>query len=117
MQAIKAIKTLVLVLGLLILVVLGLLGYTLYSRSTQILAEDTAPGAAELPERAPAQRASAVSSRVFGEVELPVPAGGRLAEMTLAGELVVLRVETPDGERVVVVDPRTGTVNGLFRLP
>lgn len=102
----KALKALVIGMGLLIVVGLGLLGYGLYRNthhSAQIGAVASAIGA---PEEA----------HPYFSVELPVVAGSHLEQMETAGERVILRFSGAEGERILVIDPRTGHVTGSISL-
>ncbi|CAA7621574.1 conserved hypothetical protein [Candidatus Terasakiella magnetica] len=102
----KALKSLVLFLGVLLVVGLGLLGYGLYSKAH--LKGGASAGAA------PAAVAAVVAE--FGTVQVPIPAGARVEQMVTAGERVVLRLNGPAGERILVLDPGQGKVVGAFAL-
>jgi hypothetical protein len=92
----KAIKTLVAVMGILLLGGLGLLGYGLTTKT----GSSTKPAA--LAD--------------FGAVAIPVPAGARIEQMNVAGERVILRIAGNGPERLIVLDPAAGTVTGSFVL-
>lgn len=101
----RAIKGLVLFLGVLLLAGLGVLGYGLYSK---------APGKGT--PSAGAGRAAAPSVAEFGQLAVPVPAGARIEQMVVAGDRVVLRLSGGGPERIVVLDPGLGKVAGGFVL-
>jgi hypothetical protein len=101
-QPMKAIKTLVIFMGVLLVAGLGMLGYGLMSKAGHKAAHTQAP--------APAAAAG------FGTVTVPLPAGARVESIVQAGERVVLRVTGGGGERVIVLDPATGQVAGSFVL-
>ncbi len=101
----KAIKILVAGMSLLLVVGLGLLGYGLYGKSrgksTNVSVSSTA---------------STASVQDFGTVVLPVPMGTRLEQTLTTGERVILRLSHEGSERLLVLDPTTGTVSGSFIL-
>ena len=101
----RALKVLVIVMGALILISMGLLGWGFYSR----LADRAPVTASQTP--APARTAS--RSDVFGEVRLDLPAGCTVEEILPAGERLYLRTG-PAGlcERIVVIESASGRVLG-----
>ncbi|MBF0327201.1 MAG: hypothetical protein HQL42_19325 [Alphaproteobacteria bacterium] len=90
----KAIKTLVAVMGILLLGGLGLLGYGLTTKT--------------------GRNAKPTALADFGAVAIPLPAGARVEQMAVAGERVILRIAGPGPERLIVLDPAGGTVTGSF---
>ena len=48
---------------------------------------------------------------------VPLPAGARVEQMAAAGGRIVLRVASPGGERLVVLDPALGTVGTFVLAP
>ena len=98
----KAIKGLVVFMGVLLLAGLGLLGYGV---TTQV---------GKKPR--PAAAATAVPGTAFGAVAVPVPAGAKVEQTLVVGERVVLRLTGAGAERFVVLDPADGTVAGSFVL-
>lgn len=101
----RAIKGLVVFLGVLLLAGLGLLGYGLYSKAP----------VKGTPSAAPATTAVAPVAD-FGQLAVPVPAGSRIEQMMVAGERVVLRLSGGGPERILVLDPGQGKVAGSFVL-
>lgn len=101
----RAIKALVVFLGVLLLAGLGLLGYGLYSKAPM---KGTPTAAAGAPAIAPAAE--------FGQLAVPVPAGSRIEQMVVAGDRVVLRLSGGGPERILVLDPGQGKVAGSFAL-
>lgn len=101
----KAIKALVVFLGVLLLAGLGLLGYGLYSKAPMKGTPVAASGGS-----GPAPVAE------FGQLAVPVPAGSRIEQMVVAGERVVLRLSGGGPERILVLDPGQGKVAGSFAL-
>lgn len=99
----KALKTLVIVLGVLILAGVAAVGVTLYNRATR-------PGgfAGDRPA-APATRTAEPPS--VGSLGLP--AGSRIKGIAGAGSRVVVHVELPGGqEQLLLLDPATGRIAG-----
>ncbi len=101
----KAIKALVVFLGVLLLVGLGLLGYGLYSKAPM----------KGTPSAASGRPASTVVAE-FGHLAVPIPAGYRIEQMLVAGERVVLRLSGGGPERILVLDPAQGKMTGGFAL-
>lgn len=94
----KALKALVLGMGVLLVAGLGLLVYGVSTRM------GNPPVTASRPTGG------------FGEVEIALPAGARVEQMAIAGERVVLRLSGGGPERVLVLDPASGRVSGSFAL-
>jgi hypothetical protein len=44
--------------------------------------------------------------------EVPAPAGMSLTQMTATSDRVLLRFSGPQGDRILVVDPRSGRITG-----
>jgi hypothetical protein len=107
-QGMKAIKSAVLIMSLLLVGGIALLVYGLSTR------RGGHPGAGAAPEQAQAQVGPA---RPFGTVAVALPAGGRVAQMTVAGDRILVRVATGAGEeQIVVLDPQGGRELGRFVL-
>jgi hypothetical protein len=98
----KAIKALVIFMGVLLFAGLGLLVYAMSTKARQ--------GAS------PPAIATAVTAAEFGRVEVPVPAGVRIEQMVAAGERVVLRLSGAGPDRLLVLDPAAGRLVGSFEL-
>ena len=99
----KALKTLVIAMGALILLGVAVIGVTLYNRSTR-------PGGlmGERPVAARPAPAEPVSAGSLG-----LPAGSRIKGIAGAGSRVVVHVELPGGtEQLLVFDPATGRITG-----
>ncbi len=101
----KALKALVIGMGLLLVVGLGLVGYGLMRN---------------LPQKSAAQPFAAGASSAGGQgyfaVELPLAAGNHLEQMAVSGDKVLLRFSGSDGDRIVVLDPQTGHLAGTITL-
>lgn len=100
----KAIKALVAFMGVLLIAGLGLMGYGFYSKAGQSGAKSRPPVAIATQEGS------------YGMVPIPLPAGGRVEQVLVAGARVVLRVTGAGPERFIVLDPADGTVAGSFVL-
>ena len=104
----RALKTLVIVLGVLIVVSMGLLGWGFYSR----LAQRAVPADAET---VPSGKGRAAAE--FGDVRVELPAGCTVVELRPHADRLYLRTG-PTGlcERIVVVDAGSGRVLGTILL-
>lgn len=109
----RALKTIVVVLGALIIAAFGLLVYGLsqnWQRAARPMAT-TAPG----PAAAPGAVAGAPAAvKTWGRASLGLPADSHIQSVTPAGNLVVVHVVAGRDERLVVLDPATGAVVGTF---
>ena len=92
----KALKALVISMGLLIVVGIALVGYAL-SRGKQTPA------------------ATDIKGGTFTS-ELPVPKGAKLEQVSAAGDRLVLRFSSPEGEKLVLLDGHTGQLAGTISL-
>lgn len=94
----RAVKALVIGMGILIIVGLGLVVYGVVRQADNLISRDT-----------------------FGEVTIPLPAGCTLAEASADDRgLVVLRLQgkADDGCRqVLLFDSRSGEMRGRIHLP
>ena len=97
----RAIKALVIGMGLLLVVGLGVLGFGLYRASVKT----TAPAAAPSPPIAG-----------FGTVTVPLAPGAQVISLHEAGGRLAVLVDEGGARRVVVLDPATGTLAGSFVL-
>jgi hypothetical protein len=95
----KAIKALVLFMGLLIVAGLAVLGWGLSNQTAKM-----------------AQPRVATEGGKFGTVEVNLPIGARVEQTLVVGERLVLRVSGTSGERFVVLDPANGAVAGTFLI-
>ena len=98
----KALKALVISMGLLIVVGIALVGYAL-SRGKQ--------------NPAPTAENSVTGGKGgYFTSELPVPKGARLEQVSAAGDRLVLRFSSPEGEKLVLLDGRSGQLAGTISL-
>jgi len=116
MIPIPFLKTAVIVMG--VLIVAGLVVIIMkISQKTGELAENMASTGAEADTSPETTRGEAASFRLDLE-QLGLDADARLLAMDVAGERLVLRVQTGAGvERVVIVDVKSGAVVGEVALP
>lgn len=91
---IQALKALVIGMGVLIVIGVTVIVVTVFNR---IQDRD---GAAAAPER----------------LEVAIPEGATLLEVVPNGQRLVLRLETPDGPQVMVVNLRSGAVESTLVL-
>ena len=103
----KALKTLVISMGLLICIGLGFVGYGLTRSKHQPPVASATPGTEAMIPAAPAA--------VFA-TQYPLPKGARLEQMIAAGDRVVLRFSSPDGDKLVLLDSHTGQLAGTVTL-
>ena len=97
----KALKILVIAMGVLIIGGVGLVGYGLTRGKQQPAAT---PGATEM------------APGVVFATQYPVPKGARLEQMSAAGDRIVLRFSSPDGDKLVLLDSHTGQLAGTILL-
>lgn len=97
----KALKTLVISMGLLIVIGLGFVGYGL-TRGKSHPAPAATPGTTDL--------AALFATRY------PLPKGTRLEQAFAAGDRVVLRLSGAEGDKLVLLDSRTGQLAGTIDL-
>lgn len=109
----KALKGLVIGMGLLIVVGLALLGYGMY-RNVHHAAPAVSPEPAGAPAVPPA--ATVTEGRGFFATELPIPAGTRLEQVATAGNRIVLRLSGGEGDRLLLLDPYNGQISGTVTL-
>jgi hypothetical protein len=99
----KALKALVIGMGILIVIGIGLVGFGL--------------------TRGKPQQATAVTQTTAPEIkvgpftsELPIPPGARLEQVIAAGDRLVLRFSSAEGDKLVLLDSRTGQLAGTIAL-
>ena len=91
---IQALKALVIGMGMLIAIGVTVIVVTVFNR-IQDRARDV-----EAPER----------------LDVAIPAGAKLLEIVPNGQRLVLRLETPDGDQILVVTLRSGAVETTLVL-
>jgi len=101
----KALKTLVIGMGLLICIGIGLVGYGL-TRGKQQAAAPATPGT---------ETASSTPAALFA-TQYPVPKSARLEQVSAAGDRVVLHFSSPEGDKLVLLDTHTGQLAGTVTL-
>ncbi|MCP5367963.1 MAG: hypothetical protein H6907_03595 [Hyphomicrobiales bacterium] len=129
--AMRALKGLVIGLGVMIVIAMVALAYALYYKSQNPdfklfggsspgteapAATAAAPEAAAkaTPEAAPEATAGPVRS--FGDINLRLPPDGQVSRLAADGRRLFLQVDAPDGGRIVVIDLTNGAVLGTIHL-
>lgn len=102
----RALKTIVITLGVVLLGGMGLLIYGLSQNWHR---------GAEAPPR-PGAAATAPLATGWGRAVLGDAAAGRVSAVTAAGDLLAVHLRGERGDRLVIVDPRTGSVVGTFTV-
>ena len=116
MIPIPVLKSAVIIMG--VLIVAGLVVIIMkISQKTGELAENMATADPKVTTAAESTQGDATSFRLDLE-QVGLDVGARLLSMDVAGERLVLRVQTGAGvERVVIVDVKSGVVVGEVALP
>ena len=108
----RALKALVIVMGILIIAGMALIGYTIVERAT-------APETGTRPEVAIPAQSSATSpiKGPYGPISIELPPGARIVRTTTADRRLIVEVElSGGGERVLVVDLANGALLGTIEL-
>ncbi len=113
----QTLKTLVIVLGVMIVAGIAVVGVTIYHRTTNPVnspvPDSTEPAAK--PSAEPAVRTGPGPG--FGRVVLELPPGSRIVEMTAEDGRLILRLRLADGGRqILILDMATGKRLGTFEL-
>lgn len=110
----KALKALVIFLGVLIVAGVGLVIYGVASK----VGPKPAPVALSTAAHAPTAPSAAAPSPAapFGSIDIPLPDGATVQQVFAAGDRVIVRVGTGKGtgDRLIVLDPTHGQVSGSF---
>ncbi len=105
----QVLKTLVIVLGVMIVAGITAIGVTIYHRATNLV-NSPVPASTE-----PDIRTGLGPG--FGRVALDLPPGSRVVEMTAEGDRLILRLRLADGGRqILILDMATGKRLGTFEL-
>jgi len=112
----KALKALVIFLGVLIVAGVGLVIYGIASKVGPKPAP-AASTAASVPTP-PNAAAAPVPAAPFGSVDIALPTGATIQQIFAAGDRVIVRVGGGKGaaDRLIVLDPARGEVVGSFRF-
>jgi hypothetical protein len=101
---IRVLKRVVIVLGMLIVISFAVVIWGVVRDSEPMMSGETAETMAAVAPRGG-----------FGEVNVAVPSGSRLVEVTADGERGLLRMRLRDGsDKVIIVDLGTGEVLGAL---
>lgn len=109
----QGLKTLVIVLGVLIVVGMALLGYGFYTKFAGRSAATDDEGRKTSRQEKPA----ATIRGAFGDVQLELPVGCSIVEMRPATDRLYVRTG-PQGacERIIVLDPASGRTLGTLLI-
>ncbi len=102
----RVLKIIVIVLGILIVISLGIIVVGLAMNTAKLGAPKPLDAAAPPPGAA----------RVSGDVEVPIPAGARVVEVTGDGRELHVLLDLPEGRALMLLDRKTGTVLGTLRF-
>ncbi|MFI5021488.1 MAG: hypothetical protein ACHQRJ_07530 [Alphaproteobacteria bacterium] len=109
----RALKALVIVMGILIVAGMAVVGTTLVKRAMNLETPRRVNAAAERAAPAPG---SAVE-RPYGPVEIALPPGARILRTSPAGRRLIVELELAGGgERVLVVELESGALLGTIDL-
>ena len=97
----RLLKALVFGMGALILVGIGVLGWGLAHR--------VAPGASSA--------GPGIDEPSYSSIEVPTPDAMAFQQMSATADRLLLRFSGAAGERIVVVDPKSGRVTGTIDVP
>ena len=106
------IKVIVVVMALLIVAGVGVLGWGLTHRWNRLGAASEPAAMAAAPVAAPVSGADAG----YAAIDVPAPPGTSFAQMETAGDRVLLRFTGAAGEKIVVIDPRTGRITANISI-
>ena len=102
----RVLKIIVIVLGILILISLG------------VIVAGIAMNAAKLGKPKPLDAAAPPpgAARVAGDVDVPIPAGARVVEVTGDNKELHVLLDLPEGRALMLVDRKTGAVLGTLHF-
>ncbi|MCH8092697.1 MAG: hypothetical protein IID53_16425 [Proteobacteria bacterium] len=117
----QALKTLVIVLGVVIVAGIAVIGVTIYHRATNPVnspvPDSPKPAAKPAAKPAPKPATEPGFGPGFGRVVLELPPGSRVVEMTAEDDRLILRLRLADGGRqILILDMATGKRLGTFEL-
>lgn len=103
----RALKALVIFMGVLIILGLVVLGYGLYIKAKKVTSE-APPTLAAAPDRP--------VTGEFGDVQLKMPLGATVEQMEAVAGRLVVRLAGNGSDRIIIIDPLTGRVTGTIAL-
>jgi hypothetical protein len=111
-QDYRALKLLVIVMGVMIVAGFAVVIYTIIQRASASFAEDKPA----LQEPAKTGKAAAANLQSFGEVKFSLPQGSRIVDQEMHRRRLSLRVDHADkSQSVHIFDLRTGKEIGIIR--
>ncbi|MCH7544417.1 MAG: hypothetical protein IIB65_12365 [Proteobacteria bacterium] len=113
----QALKTLVIVLGVVIVAGIAVIGVTIYHRATNPVNSPVPDSPKPAAKPAPKPATEPGFGPGFGRVVLELPPGSRVVEMTAEDDRLILRLRLADGGRqILILDMATGKRLGTFEL-
>jgi hypothetical protein len=116
----RALKSLVVFMGILIAIGITVVGVTIYRRATDTTAADASRGSATVAP-APAvtgARPGGLPLPGFAARDLDLPAGSAVVSVQTLDSRVLVHARLPDGgTRILLLDPASGATIGEWRVP
>jgi len=100
----NALKALVIGMAVLIVIGIGLVGYGLMRGKQQASSQPQTVTLLTTAEGTPF------------DVTLPLPHGARLEQVAATADRIVLRLSGPEGDKLLLIDSRTGKLAGTLAL-
>lgn len=113
----RALKALVILLGILLVIGTGVLIWGIARQIQLVARQDDGDRVTQAVDTSPAVATSELAP--WGRVDLKQPYGTRIQTVTNTGEYIVLHLYTGapgTDERLVVLDPGTGTLMGTITV-
>lgn len=105
----RVLKIIVIGLGILIVICLGVIVAGMAIQAHKLDEKQAA-------EAETAEPRSASQGKALGDLEVPIPHGASVVEVTGGGRELQVLLETPEGRAVMLVDRKTGKVLGTLRF-
>lgn len=111
----RALKALVIVMGVLIIAGIALVGYTIVKRAVSPAAPAKPAVSIAIPPAPPI--AGSAANAPYGPVEIPVPPDARILRTHAEGGRLLVELDLAGGgERVLVIELSTGALIGSIDL-
>jgi hypothetical protein len=105
----RVLKLVVIGLGVAIVICIGIIVITMAMRAARL-------GKEQPREAAIHETRGKAQGRVLGDVDVPVPYGAQVVEVTGGPKELYVLVNAPDGRHLMLVDRATGDVLGNLRF-
>ncbi len=105
----RVLKIIVIGLGILIVICLGVIVAGMAMQAAKLDKKKAAEEDTAEPRAAPL-------GKPIGELDVPIPHGASVVEVTGGGRELQVLLETPEGRAVMLVDRKTGKVLGTLRF-